>query len=283
MPPRVSSYMNSSLITVSLTDTLAHARRLMLRYGIGRLPVIDENERLVGILTVSDITDILSGRLTSKGLGEIMVKEVYTPDPITIEPTRSIKTAAQLMLKYKIGGLPVIDYSENLVGIITRSDLVKAYSERYREEFIVSDFMRKEYAKARRDHNLYYVLKLMSVDPAGKVIIEENEKPVGVIAKRDLAFIATIPLPKGGKKRRVYKIREMNPIRNRIITTRIYLAPIAEDIMTPNPITVKPNEDLASAAEIMSKEGIGILPVVNENITIGVITKLEILKAITVA
>ena len=283
MPPRVSSYMTTSLITVSVTDSLAHARRLMLRYGVGRLPVVDENDRLVGILTVTDITEILSGKLTSKGLEEILVKEVYTPDPITIEQTRSIKSAAQLMLKYRIGGLPVVDYSRNLVGIITRTDLVRAYSERYRDEFKVVELMRKEYAKARRDHNLYYILKLLSLDPAGKVIIEEDGRPVGVIAKRDLAFLATIPLPKGGKKKRVYKVRERDPIRDRVMTTRIYLAPIAEDVMTPNPITIDPNEDLAKAAEIMVRESIGVLPVDNEGTTVGVISKIEILKAITMA
>jgi CBS domain-containing protein len=282
MPPRVSSYMSSPLVTVNVKDTLAHARRLMLRHGVSRLPVIDEDDRLYGIITIADIAEVIAGKFVSRGLDEILVKEVCTPDPITIEPTKSIKSAAQIMLKHRIGGLPVVDYMGSLLGIITRTDLVRAYAERYKEEFKVRDFMRTEFVKARRDHSLHYIAKLLALDPAGKVIVEEDGRPVGVIAKRDLAFLTPIFLPKGSKRKRLYKIKELNPMKGRIVSSRIYLIPVAEDIMTPNPITITPDEDLAKAAEIMTKEGIGVLPVVDENGRLqGIISKIEVLKAIT--
>ena len=282
MAPRISSYMSSPVIAVSLYDSLAHARNLMLKHRVGRLVVVDDDERPVGMLTVSDLVEVLSGRLGSKSLESILVKEVYTPELIAIEPTKSVKTAAQLMLRHKIGGLPVITADGSLQGIITRTDLVRAYAERYKGEFKASDFIRREYARANRGHSVFYLMKLMMADPAGKVIIEEEGRPVGVVTKRDLAFLTIPPeLLLGGSKKRIHKAKAFDRYRNKIVTLRLYLIPIAEDVMTPDPITAKMDEDLAKIAEVMIREDIGVVPIVNEEgLLEGVITKLEILNAL---
>jgi CBS domain-containing protein len=279
VPPRVSSYMTGDVEVVTPTDTLAHARKVMLKRGIGRLVVVDEEDpsRPIGMLTITDIIDALLGRFISRPIDTILVGEVYTPELITIERTRTIKTAALTMLKHKIGGLPVVDEHGALVGIITRTDIVRAYSERYGGLYTVSQIMRRDYPKASPSHSVYHIAKMVFADPSGKVVIVDGERVVGVVTKRDLAF-TSVP-PRYGRNG-FYKVKAVDRYRDKIVSLRVYTIPIAEDIMTPNPITVNPDVDSAEAASIMIREDIGILPVVVDDRLVGVLTKLEILEAV---
>ena len=136
MTARVSSYMSSPVIVVKPTDTLAYARNLMLSREVGRLVVVDDETRPVGVITITDIANALTTRPESL-LEEVLVRDVMSRDLKTIEYNKSVKTAAYMMLKYGVGGLPVVDESGELVGIITRSDLVRAFAERYKGLFKV--------------------------------------------------------------------------------------------------------------------------------------------------
>ncbi|GBF09666.1 conserved hypothetical protein [Aeropyrum pernix] len=277
MASRVVSYMTRDVYTVSPDDTLAHARKLMLTHDISRLPVV-EGSKLRGIITITDIADALVRKYPSRPANSIYVREVMARDVVTIEGTKSVKTAASLMLKHNIGGLPVVAPDGTLEGIITRTDLTRYYSEKMKGVNLVKEFMREIYAKARREHSIFYVLKLMEIDATGKVLILDGGKLVGVITKRDIAFLAT-PVSVHGAPKYV-KIKKPLVYKDRIGSTRVYLVPLAEDVMTPNPITVEPEEDLAKAADIMVKEGVGILPVVDGDKVLGVVTKVEVLQAI---
>lgn len=280
MTARISSYMSSPVHVVKPGDTLAYARNLMLSRDVSRLVVVDDYMKPVGIITVTDIANVIASR-DERSLDEILVKEVMKTDVKTIEYNKTIKTAAYIMLKYNIGGLPVVDENGELVGIITRSDLVRAFAERYKGVFKVKDIARKDVTIARRSHSLSYVVKLMSVDPSAKVIVvDETNRPIGVITRRDIAFLEPLLLAPRGKQSFVKK-RAESPTEGRLTLTRKYLVPLAEDVMTPNPITARLEEDAAEAAERMVEHRIGCLPVVDEdNILRGIVTKREVLVAI---
>ncbi len=283
MAPRVSSYMQDLVYVISPTDSLATARNIMLRRGIGRLIVVDKSERPIGVLTITDITNALLGHYYSRPLDVIPVEKAMSRNVVTIEPTKSIRTAAQLMLRYNIGGLPVVNPTGKLVGIITRTDIVRAYAERFQGKYTIADLMRPALAVANRGHSIYYLSKLIHLDPAGKIIVTDKEnKPVGVITKRDLAFATIPPAKKASRgKDRYVKIKVIDVYRDKIVPSRIYLVPTAEDIMTPDPITITKDRDAAEAARIMVMEEIGVLPVVDENDVLqGVISKREFLLTI---
>ena len=280
MTARVSSYMSSPVLVVKPTDTLAYARNLLLDRDISRLVVVDDYMKPVGVITITDIANVLANR-PENFLEEILVKDVMSSDVKTIEYNRSVKTAAYIMLKYGIGGLPVLDENGELVGIITRSDIIRAFAERYKGVFRVEEIARKDVTIARKSHSLSYVVKLVNTDPSAKVIVVDDEgKPIGVITRRDIAFLEPLILQRKGKESFVKK-RVRSPIKDTITLTRKYLVPLAEDIMTPNPITAFIGEDAATAASKMIENRIGCIPVVNEKgILEGVITKREILLAI---
>jgi len=283
LAPRVSRYMTPEVVVARPNDNLAHVRRLMLRHGVSRIVVVDPHRRPVGIVTVTDLVNAVFGRFASRPLNSVTVGQVMTRDPVTTTPRKSVKSAAEVMLRNRIGGLPVVDDARELVGIITRTDLARAYADNYAGEYTAGDLAR-EPVTADRYHSIFHVSRLMQLDPAGKVIVVDEEgRPIGVIAKRDLAF-ASIPLEAVASrgKDRFRKTRHPDPHGgDRVVALRNYLVPVAADIMTRDPIVVEPDVDAAEAARIMVDYGVGVLPVVDgEGRLQGVITKIELLKVI---
>ena len=281
MTARVSSYMSSPVYVVKPTDTLAYARNLMLSKDISRLVVVDDQARPVGVITITDIANVILGR-PDRELDEIMVKEAMSGDVKTIEYNKTIKTAAYMMLKYGVGGLPVVDESGELVGIVTRSELVRAFSERYKGVFRVAEIMRGDVTIARRTHSVAYIVKLINTDPSAKVVIvDEDRKPIGVIARRDVAFLEPLVLARRGKESYIRRKTTSPVVEEKLIPTRKYLIPLAEDIMTKNPIVAHLDEDASEAASRMVEHRIGCLPVVDrDGVLKGIVTKREILLAI---
>lgn len=129
--------MTRDIITVSPDTSVLEAGQLMVDRTIRRLPVV-ENGSLVGIVTYGDVRGArasVSGSLDiwelSYRLSKLTIREIMTPNPVTISPDDTIGQAAQLMLNYMIGGLPVLDHNGQLVGIITESDIFRVVARHW--------------------------------------------------------------------------------------------------------------------------------------------------------
>lgn len=139
MPPSmprllVRDWMTPNPITVHPQSTLPHARKLMEKHRIRRLPVM-EGDELVGIVTLGDIREAQPSdvralhRYEMENLIELItVDAVMTPRPWTVSVDSTIAQAAALMLKHKIGGLPVMD-GDRLAGIITETDFCRLLAQ----------------------------------------------------------------------------------------------------------------------------------------------------------
>jgi acetoin utilization protein AcuB len=115
----VGNRMTKAPVTITANDLLSEAQEKMRRGGFRRLPVVAEG-KLVGIITDRDLRAHV-GYLERTRANGVMTEKVRTVSPAT-----TLEEAAQIMLKYQIGGLPVVD-SGRLVGIITTSDVMKAF------------------------------------------------------------------------------------------------------------------------------------------------------------
>ena len=120
---RVADAMVPRVITCKPDETVADAARKMAENDVGSVVVVDEKGLIIGILTEGDIVR----RVVAKGLdpSRTLVKHVMTPNPITIYEDAPLSAAADLMSRKRIGHLPVINKEEKLVGIITRSDIIR--------------------------------------------------------------------------------------------------------------------------------------------------------------
>lgn len=129
---RVETCMQRRPMTVSPQDTLRGAWRIIRERRVRHLPVV-ERGRLVGIVTDRDLRQALPSRAVGLEMHEaphlaekVRIWEVMARAVVTISREAPIEEAARLLLKYRIGGLPVMK-GEALVGIITKTDLLRAF------------------------------------------------------------------------------------------------------------------------------------------------------------
>ena len=129
----VKDWMTHDVITITADTTLPTAHKLMSNYNIRRLPVVDKNGRLCGIVTRGDIRGAEPSEATTLSIWELnyllaklKIKKVMIKEPlIVVHQQDSIVTAARLMLENKVSGLPVLDENQKLIGIITESDIFR--------------------------------------------------------------------------------------------------------------------------------------------------------------
>lgn len=114
---RAENGMIENPITLHADAIVADARQMMAEYGIGGIPVVDDENTLVGILTNRDLR---FEKDLSKPISQIMTKEVIT----TNEFANFVK-AEGILQKHKIEKLPVVDKHNKLVGLITFRDIIK--------------------------------------------------------------------------------------------------------------------------------------------------------------
>lgn len=129
-PSRVADWMSAPPIVAAPTMTLAEAQHLMEERGVRRLPVVQDGA-LVGIITWGDLRAAWPSAATTLSVYEwrtllerATIAECMTRSPITVAPTATVLEAAQIMLKHKIGSLPVVAGGA-VIGVITESDLFR--------------------------------------------------------------------------------------------------------------------------------------------------------------
>lgn len=116
---QIVNLMTANPIVINADDTLANAKAVMDDGRFRRLPVVEDG-KLVGIVTERDVREH-AGYFRSTRVNAAMRAPV-----ISLTPYATVEDAARLMLKHKIGGLPIVDEGK-LVGIVTTSDLLKAF------------------------------------------------------------------------------------------------------------------------------------------------------------
>ena len=131
----VSRSMTRKVITVAPDDGIFKAQELMTANKIRHLPVIESDNRLVGVVTDRDIRSALPYKFfkespseeEKKNFAELKIKDIMTKNPITISPTYTLQDALLMIQDARVGALPVVDENGILSGIISVRDLLRAF------------------------------------------------------------------------------------------------------------------------------------------------------------
>ena len=135
---KVVDVMTKDPLTLTPNETIGQADELMNTNRIRQLPVVQEKE-LVGIVTDRDIRSFLNGSFLEsveareEGLNT-KIREIMTTEPMTVSPDDDLQKAVELMIDQRIGGIPVVDKAEGLVGIVTYVDILRCFLHRLQEE-----------------------------------------------------------------------------------------------------------------------------------------------------
>ncbi|SMF26390.1 CBS and ACT domain-containing protein [Desulfovibrio gilichinskyi] len=128
----VKHWMTKDIITLTPDRSMMKAAKIMKDKVISRLPIVDDDGVLVGIISDRDIKEASPSKATTLDmhelyylLSEIKIKDIMTRKVLTVSIEDTVEKAAVIMDENKIGGVPVVDADNKCVGVITTTDVFK--------------------------------------------------------------------------------------------------------------------------------------------------------------
>ena len=188
----ISSVMVKDVFTVPQTMQLDEVARLMLENGIGSVPVMNDDDDMVGIVSKADFVTLAVGIAFEK----ITVKEIMSKDLTVVSPTERLVHARRQMLESHVGRLPVVE-DESLAGMVTSKDLMRAFidfrkkvPEKYQKsqikEVLVEDIMSSNPTFTSKDATIADVARVMIETGYNGLPVVEDDNVVGIITQTDI-------------------------------------------------------------------------------------------------
>lgn len=134
-PVPVKEWMTQPVTSIGPDVPVRQAAELMKMRQIRHLPVVENDGRLVGIVTDRDLRQMIFDPAIQERIGDVVealgsltVREIMTWTVITVRPESGIREAARLMREQKVGALPVVA-AGRVVGVLTEFDVLRAFEE----------------------------------------------------------------------------------------------------------------------------------------------------------
>ena len=275
-----SDIMTTQVYVVGPSENIAHARNLMLKHKISRLPVVQETG-LMGIITKKDIgyrlrhTEPVWRR---RPIDLVPVELLMTPDPFSVQPDEVVKTIAGLMVTHDISGLPVIE-DLKIVGIVTKSDIFRsAYLGSLTLE--VSDLM-EDAITVSRYHSLDHIVNLM-IERDDKLVVVNNDGTLaGIITESNLAFFKCTDNKSGDMPEKdIIRLRKEESAGRKYYRDVMSVSVVAEDVMTGPVVTVSPEDRIGEAVLLMREKHVSSLVIVEGDEIKGILKRDDIIKEV---
>lgn len=275
--------MSSPVIALRPADPVAHAKNLMLRHKVDRLVVMDRGEA-VGMLSMNDLAEGLGGESPNwrrRPIDQIPVSRVMHKGVLSVSPNTDVGKIAGRMIKEHFSSLVISDGGK-IEGIVTKTDLVRHFSEELKGKFKVRELMTPQPVTVKRNHSVARVKELMQKHKICRLIVEEGKAPIGMITESDIGLFQLEVPGRGLPYRKVKFTRRLERGgRPRARYVKYVALLTAGDVMKPDPLTVGTEDDVAKAARVMLDRGISGLPVVRDGGLVGIITKTDIVRGIS--
>lgn len=263
---------SSPVITIQPESSIYEALSQMQKNYVKRIVIAVKNKP-VGIITERDINQFLEEDKTARAVDEIPIKHVMKKNVITITDgfEDHFDQCSARMETFRIGSVVLVDDNGDLIGIVSRTDLTKAYASVFGGKYLVKDFMSKKVVTCRKTDSLKFALNLMNKNNVSRLVVtDENGFPLGLITTNTLLTHSDYFI-KGKTRSRDYLI----PIDNKKLTVN--------DLLTEKLITINEEEDLATAATLMIKNKISGIPVIDSKKNlIGIVSKTDVVKAFSI-
>jgi acetoin utilization protein AcuB len=274
---QVEDYMHIMPVTVTAEDLASTAYQRMRESHIRHLPVVTGQGRLVGIITdrdmrqasASDESHMAEYDLTYL-LEKMTVREIMTRQVGTVRRQTPVAEAAQILLEKKFGCLPVVHDDNTLEGILTVTDLLRAYVEQHdtwsgkeKRPMHVRDMTPQEVVTASPEMSLAQAQRYMRDKGIRHVPVVSGTGLVGIVTDRDIR--AAMPSPATTLSR--------GEIAYQMDTTPI------SSCMTREVISIGSHMDMVHAARLLLEHKFGCLPVVDAGTLVGVVTDVDCLRA----
>lgn len=266
---------NADIIKADVSDNLYDVIINLITNGISKLFIFDKNLP-VGIVTDKDIIRFLYNERSGKRFDEITVDQIMNSICYVID-SLTCRQAAQTMLINKISSLG-IGSRQHLSGIVTKTDLLQYYVNRMHDTSKVLDYMTVSYYSADVESKLHEIIKKMITCDVSRVVITENQTPVGIITNGDI-FRITMSI---NKLSIVQSSLTTYSEENRLWSESGFVgSKQAGEVMSEGIINISSNQNMMEAAKLMLEKKIDSLGVSNSSgELVGIINKTNVLYAL---
>jgi CBS domain-containing protein len=294
---RVVDVMNPHVMQVRPESSLKDLVGLLIGRDYRAVPVVDEADRLVGIITNSDLVergglamrlellstasrDTIQRELEALTTNGRTAADVMTRDVITAQPDMSVLEAARRMAQQRLKRLPVVDASGHLLGIVSRVDLLRTVaqgypapeqpSEPHRPARLVADVVRRDVPAVSLHAPLSEVLDaIVSTRLNRAVVLDEQGHVAGVVTDAEVVRrLGEHPGIITSLMRRAAAVPTTDQVK-------------AADLMIVDVITTRPEVPIEVAMREMLAQRRKILPVVDaQGRLIGIVDRFDLLQAI---
>ncbi|WP_440946438.1 CBS domain-containing protein [Methanosarcina sp. T3] len=239
----VSEIMSEGPISIKEGDFVTHARQLMRDYLLRGLVVVDEGNRLVGMLNDQDIMRVTSTRSNVTVGG-------YARQSPTITPDMDVVKAAKLMVQSKQNRVPVVKSTTDhtVVGVLSDVDILRNAELPRSASKTIDTAMTKKVKTCSPDERVSKVWNYMTeTDYTGIPVVSKKGDPIGMITRRDIIKSGILRMSVEDER-----------------ATRPNESPKVEKIMSTPAYTLSENDSVKSAIEMIIQHDIGRVTVVNE-------------------
>jgi CBS domain-containing protein len=280
--------MRSGVTTVRPDTPVADLVALLMQRGYRSLPVVDQQRRLVGMITDGDLMR-RAGLLTRLGLqdkltpeqmqaqlaalqeGPHVAEEIMTTPVITVHPEDKVRLAASLMAQHMLKRLPVVDADGRLVGLVSRVDVLRSveYHQQSdeaeavapRQGVTIPELMNKDVPTVHPDARLEEIVRALESSYQRRVVVvDEQRRVLGIITDGDLLRRSRYAQDPGLLRR----LRNLVTRHKEPMVTLPYAGETAGQLMTLPVITLKQDTSLSELLSLMLRYQIKRLPVVDD-------------------
>jgi len=254
---RVSDYMSTDLVTAAPDDTVGDLLGKMKTKDIHEIPVLDR-KKLVGIVTMRELMRRRNSPPSTKASTVLQVGPQVAPEA-------TLPEAAEMMISAGFRAIPVVK-GKALIGILSRSDLVRALVEtRALEGVVARDFMTPNPQCVAEDDTVEHAVQIMrSLGERSVPVVDKNRHLKGVVGMKDVVDLFARP-----KQREQYGERAG---REEKVTLEV------KGVMRYPPLTIGPDADIHRAAELMAKHHVSSIIVTEADEPIGIITTQDLMQ-----
>ena len=272
----IMAIASKNIVTLPPTTNIMGTAKTMLKYGFRRVPIADAGtNRLVGIITSLDIVDFLGGGLRhnivkNRYKGNLAaainedVREIMKKDVVSLGVNDNISSAIKTMIEKNIGGIPIVDDDNVVVGIVSERDFVRTVADITTSKS-VNKYMSNKVVTASPD---------ISVGEATRTMIEKGFRRIPIVKEDVLLGIVTAS--------DVMRYLGSGEIFQKLMTGDVsdaFQVPL-KSLILRDIVWTNSGIDIGEAAALMLKNKVGALPIIDDGELCGILTERDIIKAL---
>ncbi|MCD1294435.1 CBS domain-containing protein [Methanocella sp. CWC-04] len=251
----VEDMMSVNPVSINGNEFVTRARELMREYGYQSLPVVDDDKKIEGMITIQDVIKVTSTR------SNVTVKGFIRRNVPTVTRSTGLAAAARTLLGTDEGRVPVVDDNGRLIGLLSIVDIFQGIGDLELQDEPVKNYMTKKVLVCEPEENVSRVwLNMIEREITGFPVVSKDMEVIGMVTREDIM-------------KRGYARIERESERGHMTSTTV------QKIMTTPPVTVNEDDSIKKVAKIFIERNIGRVPVVRDNKIVGIIDRFDIIRA----